>query len=193
MPPADPRAPTVLLLPGWQDSGPQHWQSAWERRHGCLRVVQHDWMRPLRGDWIARLEEVVLDLPGSGRRDIVLAAHSLGCLLTAAWAARTSQAARIRGALLVAPGDPQLPHLAGALHSWSPVELSRLPFPSVLVASQDDPYCSLARARSFAQAWGARFVDYGRRGHVNSDSGLGDWDEGWQMLCALAQATPIEE
>ena len=70
----------ILLLPGWQDSGPGHWQTAWEQRHGCTRVAQHDWMRPLRGDWTARLQDVVLARPGP----VVLAAHCLGCLL-AAW------------------------------------------------------------------------------------------------------------
>ena len=51
----------VLLLPGWQDSGPGHWQTEWERQYGYVRVQQHDWMRPLRGDWSARLEEVVAE------------------------------------------------------------------------------------------------------------------------------------
>lgn len=173
--------PVVLLLPGWQDSGPLHWQSEWERRHGCLRVQQHDWMHPLRGDWVARLEEVVLEQPGSGA-DIILAAHSLGCLLTAAWAAHSRHAARVRAALLVAPGDPQQEELSGPLHSWLPIVLKPLPFPSLLLGSRNDPYCSLARAQGFAQAWGSRFVDYGERGHINAESGLGAWDEGWQLL-----------
>ncbi|MEO6626825.1 MAG: alpha/beta hydrolase, partial [Burkholderiaceae bacterium] len=94
----------VLLLPGWQDSGPGHWQTEWESRHGYLRVVQHDWMHPLRGDWIARLEEVVLAQSAAGT--IVFAAHSLGCLLVAAWAAHSRHTALVQGALLVAPGDP---------------------------------------------------------------------------------------
>ena len=74
----------VLVLPGWENSGPQHWQTLWEQRHGYRRVEQHDWMQPLRGDWIARLEDVVL----SCDEPAVLVAHSLGCILVAAWAAR---------------------------------------------------------------------------------------------------------
>ena len=50
----------VLVLPGWQNSGPQHWQSLWEQRYGYVRVDQHDWDKPRRGDWVARLEEVLL-------------------------------------------------------------------------------------------------------------------------------------
>ncbi|HEV8689766.1 MAG TPA: alpha/beta hydrolase, partial [Ideonella sp.] len=31
-------SPRVLLLPGWLDSGPGHWQTLWETQHGDLRV-----------------------------------------------------------------------------------------------------------------------------------------------------------
>lgn len=187
-------AARILLLPGWQNSGPAHWQSLWERRHGYERVLQHDWMRPLRGDWVARLQDVVLghvaDKPPGAPADIVLVAHSLGCMLVAAWAAHSQLTAHIRAAMLVAPGDPQREELAGALASWSRIPGERLPFPSLLIGSQDDPYCSLKRARQFADAWGAQFVDYGRSGHINSDSGLGDWADGHAMLMRLAETEP---
>ena len=183
--------PVVLLLPGWQNSGPTHWQSVWERRHGYRRVEQHDWMRPLRGDWIARLQDTVLDLEADRAPDaparILLAAHSLGCQLVAAWAAHSSLRHRIRGALLVAPGDPQRDELAAVLSSWSQVVLQPLPFPSVVLASQDDPYCSFLRAGQFAAGWGAPLVDYGTTGHINADSGLGDWPDGHARLLALCQ------
>jgi len=171
----------VLILPGWQNSGPGHWQSQWERRHGYQRVEQHDWMTPLRGDWITRLEEVVLQQDGPA----VLVAHSLGCVLTAAWAALSTNVHRVRAALLVAPGDVEQTELRGPLRSWAPIELRPLPFPSVLVASHDDPYCRFERAERFAQAWGSRLVDAGHAGHLNADSGLGDWPEGHAHLQAL--------
>lgn len=172
---------TVLILPGWQSSGPQHWQSRWEALHGDVRVEQHDWMHPLRGDWITRLEEVVLDTPGP----VLLAAHSLGCLLTAAWAAVSHSTGKVQAALLVAPGDPEREELRAPLHSWSPIVLERLPFPALLLGSHDDPYCSFERAQAFAGAWGAQFVDYGNRGHINAESGLGDWPEGRALLDSL--------
>lgn len=175
----------VLLLPGWQNSGPSHWQSRWEAVYGDLRVEQHDWMRPLRGDWIARLEEVLLDQDGA----CVLVAHSLGCQLTAAWAAHSRNTHRVAGALLVAPGDPQQPELQAAMPSWVPIPAARLPFPSLLLGSQNDPYCSLARAQGFAAAWGAEFIDMGARGHLNAESGLGDWPDGRALLARL-QAPP---
>jgi len=175
----------VLLLPGWQNSGAAHWQSLWEAAHGDLRVEQHDWMHPLRGDWVARLEEVLLQHADRRRAPVLLAAHSLGCLLVAAWAAHSRHAHLVAGALLVAPGDPASAPVQGVLHSWMPVVRERLPFPSILVGSRDDPYCSFARAQEFAQSWGSRFIDYGHRGHINADSALADWPEGRRWLDSL--------
>ena len=174
-------SPAVLLLPGWQNSGPGHWQTEWEVRHGYHRVEQHDWMHPLRGDWSARLEETVADAGGP----VVLAAHSLGCILTAWWAAHTRHAHKVRGALLVAPGDVERTDLAEMIPGWAPIARQPLPFPAVLVGSSNDPYCSLERAQSLAQAWGARFIDYGECGHINAESDLGDWTEGHALLHTL--------
>ena len=171
-------APVVLTLPGWQGSGPAHWQSHWERLHGCQRVEQHDWWQPRRGDWLARLDEVLVDQPGP----VLLAAHSLGCVLVAAWARYSRHTARVRGALLVAPGDVEQAGLAPALPGWAPIERQRLPFPSRLVASRNDPYCTWGRAAALATDWGCDLVDAGERGHLNADSGLGDWPQGWTLL-----------
>ncbi|MGE3348704.1 MAG: RBBP9/YdeN family alpha/beta hydrolase [Ramlibacter sp.] len=168
----------VLILPGWQNSGPAHWQSLWEHKHGYFRVEQHDWMNPLRGDWIARLEDVVL----SRDEPAVLVAHSMGCILTAAWAAISKNTHRVRGALLVAPADLEREDLREQLPGWSPIELARLPFSSVLLASRNDPYCALERARLFAHCWGSQFMNYGDCGHINGDSGLGSWPEGHVLL-----------
>ena len=174
----------VLVLPGWQSSGPTHWQSRWESLHGYTRVQQHDWMSPLRGDWITRLEEVVMSREGS----VVLVAHSLGCILTAAWATLSRNVHRVQAALLVAPGDVQRPELQAPLRSWSPIPMQPLPFASVLVASRNDPYCRFERAQDLARAWGSRLVDAGLAGHLNADSALGDWPEGHAHLQALMAA-----
>ena len=171
----------VLTLPGWQNSGPGHWQSLWEAAHGYQRVEQHDWMQPLRGDWIARLEEVILD----SDEPVVLVAHSLGCILTAAWAAHSRNIHRVKAALLVAPPDVDREEVRQLLTSWAPVPMQRLPFASVLLASSRDPYCRPDRAREFAAAWGADFADVGPLGHLNADSALGDWPEAHEKLRAL--------
>lgn len=175
--------PRVLLLPGWQDSGPGHWQTVWETRLGHTRVQQHDWLRPLRGDWTARLETVVRDSPAP----VVLAAHSLGCLLVAWWAAHSSQTHRVRGALLVAPPDIGREDVAPLLPGWQPPARARLPFPSVLVASDNDPWCARAHAAGLAADWGSTFHLAGPRGHLNAESGLGDWPEGQALLASLLE------
>jgi predicted alpha/beta hydrolase family esterase len=171
----------VLILPGWQNSGPDHWQSRWETAHGYQRVEQHDWMRPLRGDWIARLEDVLL----SCDEPAVLVAHSLGCIHAAAWAAHSKNTQRVKSALLVAPPDVAQDDLRQVLPSWAPVPLHRLPFETVLFASSDDSFCAPARARLFAGAWGADFVDAGPRGHLNAESGLEDWPQAHERLLHL--------
>ena len=168
---------TVLILPGWHNSEPDHWQSLWQHTHGYTRVEQHNWDFPLRGDWMMQLEEAVLTHPR-----VVLVAHSLGCVLVAAWAAHTQNAHKVKAALLVAPADVERPEMQHMLHSWSPIARARLPFQSTVAASRNDPYCSLMRASSLAQAWGSRLVDCGMSGHINTDSRLGDWPEGRALL-----------
>ena len=152
----------VLILPGWQGSGPDHWQSRWERAYGYTRVTQHDWMRPLRGDWIARLEDVLLSCDMEQDGPAVLVAHSLGCQHVAAWAAHSRNTHRVKAALLVAPPDVEREEMRALLSSWSPVALGRLPFPVRLFASSNDPFCSIERARQFAAAWGADLIDAAR-------------------------------
>jgi len=181
----------VLILPGWQNSGPDHWQSRWERAHGYTRVDEHDWMRPLRGDWSARLEEVLLacDEPA------VLVAHSLGCIQIAAWASHSKNTGRVKAALMVAPPDVEREDLRQILPGWAPVPMQTLPFPARVVASSDDPFCALPRAGQFADAWGAVLEQAGARGHLNADSGLGDWPEAHlhlQRLQGLAAATSTQ-
>jgi uncharacterized protein len=171
----------VLLLPGWLDSGADHWQSRWQALHGDTRVTQSDWLWPKRGDWMARLEEVLLqsDTPA------LLVAHSLGCQLVAAWAAHSRHTARVRGALLVAPPDVERDDMPPNLAPWRPLVRQRLPFAAIAVTSSDDPYCASDRAAQMARDWGAERIDIGARGHINGESGLGDWAEGRALLDRL--------
>ena len=176
----------VLVLPGWQGSGPLHWQSRWEALYGDVRVEQSDWMHPLRGDWMMRLDEAIGELEAAGGSPaIALVAHSLGCHLVAAWAAHSGKTARVRAALLVAPPDVEREEFRAPLHSFSPIVRQRVPFPALAVISPDDPYCTPARARAMAADWGARTLETAPLGHLNGDSGLGDWPQGRQMLADL--------
>lgn len=176
--------PRILLLPGWQNSGAAHWQSRWEALHGDRRVEQSDWDWPRRGDWMARLEDVLLE----DEAPAVLVAHSLGCHLVAAWAAHSANVARVRAALLVAPPDSEREDFPPPLAGWRPIVRQRLPFPAVAVTSRDDPYCDPARAAGMVADWGATPHDIGARGHVNAESGLGDWPAGRALLQALIDA-----
>lgn len=175
--------PRILLLPGWLDSGPAHWQSRWEAAFGDRRVVQDDWQWPRRGDWMMRLEEVLLE----SAEPAVLVAHSLGCQLVAAWASHSRQLHRVKAALLVAPPDVAREDTPPQLHNWRPMLRHPLPFPALAVVSQNDPFCSPDRAASLVADWGAELVSIGARGHINGDSGLGDWPEGRALLQALIE------
>jgi serine hydrolase len=175
-----PRTP-VLTLPGYGDSGPDHWQSHWERAdRACRRVAQDDWLEPRLEDWLAVLDRYVAECAAPP----VLAAHSLACALVAHWAGRARSTAR--GALLVAPADVQSPLRTGDLvRTFSPIPLVRLPFPSIVVASTDDPFVALDRAIAFATAWGSRLVTLEGAGHINADAGFGPWPEGRDLLAEL--------
>ena len=175
---------SVFILPGWQNSGPDHWQSRWERSHGYTRVEQHDWQRPLRGDWIARLEDVLLDNSRHNHAPAVLVAHSLGCITVAAWAAHSHNTHLVKAALLVAPPHTARPDIAQMLPGWQ-VAVQPLPFKTLLYASGNDPFCGWPHARELAAGWGSELIHAGQRGHLNADSGLGDWPEAHAELTRM--------
>jgi hypothetical protein len=170
----------VLLVPGWGDSGPGHWQTLWEQANpGFRRVVQRDWHYPVRAEWVETLEQAIR----SAGVPVVLAAHSLGCIAVAHCA--RNGAPPIRGALLVAPPDVEHPDFPAVLEGFAPIPRDRLAFPSVVVASRNDPFGDFERTRSLAQAWGSRFVDAGACGHINTDAGFGAWPLGEALLAEL--------
>jgi len=174
----------ILLLPGWQNSGPLHWQTRWEHLHGDERVQQSDWLWPKRGDWMAQLEEAVLQK----EQPAVLVAHSLACHLVSAWAAHSKHSHRVKAAMLVALPDVERDDMPPQLAPWRPIVRERLPFKSVAVVSSDDPYSTPERAAQLAADWGSELMQIGALGHINGDSGLGDWPDGRAMLHALTSA-----
>jgi len=178
---AGPLPHKVFLLPGWLDSGPTHWQSRWEALHGFERIQQDDWNWPRRGDWMARLDDVLLATP----EPAVLVAHSLGCQLIAAWAGHSRHTGRVKAALLVAPPDTEREGMPPNLFNWRPIVRRQLPFASIMVMSTNDPFCATDRATAMASDWGAELVSIGDRGHINNESGLGAWPEGIALLDRL--------
>lgn len=178
-----PASCRILSLPGWRNSDDAHWQSRWEALRGHQRVDQSDWEWPRRGDWMARLDEVLGEQPSPA----VLVAHSLGCQLVASWAAHTRLSSHICAALLVAPADPEREDAPPQLFNWRPVVRQTLPFASLVVASQNDVYCRPERAATFAADWGSQLVNIGEHGHINTASNLGDWPQGLLLLDGLLQ------
>ncbi|MEY4721752.1 MAG: hypothetical protein RIQ46_1477 [Pseudomonadota bacterium] len=173
--------PLVLIVPGLENSGPAHWQSIWERQRGdCERVELGMWDRPHRNTWVNQLNLAIR----SANRPVVLVAHSLGCLAVAWWAQLEQPAADnpVIGALLVAPPDVDFFPLDDRLTAFSPTPSQPLPFPAILVGSHSDPYLGYRAARRLARTWGCRFADAGRVGHINAESGIGEWPFGQFLL-----------
>lgn len=173
--------PTVITVPGLNGSGPSHWQSLWEReRRDTVRADLGTWNTPHRNSWVTRLDQAIRQ----AQAPVVLVAHSLGCVAVAWWAALSPQPYGwpVAGALLVAPADVDRADAPAEIAGVAPTPQQPLPFPSILVGSQDDPWMAADRARSLAAAWGSLYVDAGPAGHINAASGLGRWPAGQDLL-----------
>jgi uncharacterized protein len=168
----------VLTLPGLSSSGPTHWQTIWEQQFPEIRrVEQDDWFDPNPMNWVRKIENSIAQCD----EPPVLVAHSLATVALAHWALGHQRP--VRGAFLVAPADVESsnPH-AHLLKAFRPIPRQKLPFPSLVVASTNDPYGELSRIEELAQDWGSLCVVVGACGHINADSGLGDWAEGKLLL-----------
>jgi uncharacterized protein len=169
---------TVLLMPGINNSGPTHWQSLWEKTHpACRRIQVDDWDRPLCANWVDAIQHAV----ELSTEAVIIVAHSLGCLPVVEWAMR-GHTASIRALMLVSVPDPQGPNFPGEASGFSPLPLRPLPVRSIVVSSENDPFGSPDYARRCADAWGSRFINVGAAGHINANSGLGEWDQGRNIL-----------
>jgi len=180
--------PTVLIVPGLRDHVPEHWQTLLERKLANARSVprmEHDKLS--RTAWVAQLDRALNEIEGP----VVLVAHSAGVMITVHWA----QAHRrpIHGALLAAPPDFERPLPRGyptqqALleHGWLPIPRTRLPFPTTVAVSRNDPLASFGRVASLALSWGSRIVDAGAVGHLNPAAGYGPWPQGEALVAELA-------
>ncbi|MDB5744551.1 MAG: hypothetical protein JWR68_2866 [Polaromonas sp.] len=174
----------IIIVPGWRDSGPGHWQSLWAGRLAhAVRVQQDDWITPSRSAWVASLAQTILAQAGP----VVVVAHSLGCIATTHLPPEAAH--RIRGALLVAPADPER---RAVLSDFAPVPFHKLPYRNILVASSNDPYCPVRLAGAYARAWGSEFVRMPDAGHINVESGHGEWPLGMALLQSLACTTSPE-
>lgn len=174
----------ILLVPGWGNSGEDHWQSRWERNlRTARRIEQESWSQPDRTAWTSRIRAAVAD----ATRPAILVGHSLG-VAAIVHAASTLPAGLVAGAFLVSPSDTEAmaawPVPGGGsewpqgVSSFAPMPMSRLPFPARIIASSNDQFCSVERAKAFAEAWGGDLSVLANAGHINADSGHGPWPDG---------------
>jgi len=171
-----------LIIPGFTNSGPRHWQTLWEKHlHNARRVQMPDWDHPDRDEWVHALDDAIR----KSSTPPVLIAHSCGVSAVAHWAAQRD--APIHAALLVAPVDTESENHPRELATFHPLPEKRLPFRSTLVASSNDPYCSPDVAHRLARAWGSHFVDAGACAHINTDAGFGAWPAGEKLLTQLLE------
>jgi predicted alpha/beta hydrolase family esterase len=178
---------TIVIVPGLRGHVEEHWQTLLAAR--LPRVRTADSSRRDKRDLTGRvrdLQAVVEEVGGP----VTIVAHSAGCLVTAHWARLTATPAG--AALLATPPDlaqplpaeyPSLDELRE--NGWLPVPLERLPFPSIVAGSSNDPLGEEARVRTMAEHWGSEFIDVGPVGHLNPASGYGEWPLAESLLEAL--------
>lgn len=176
--------PSILMVPGIDNSGPSHWQSLWEAEDP--RIVRAElgmWSQPRRNVWVTNLGQAIRQLTAP----VVICAHSLGCLAVAWWAALEGQrhGDPVAAALLVAPPDCDRIDSCARLTDFAPTPQVQLPFPALVVASSNDHYADIDAAWRMAAIWGANFRDLGECGHINADSGIGRWPQGRALLARM--------
>jgi predicted alpha/beta hydrolase family esterase len=167
----------VLLVPGIGNSGPDHWQSLWERtRPDVVRVMQRDWENPVCDEWVETLHQAVARAASAP----ILVGHSLGCLAIAHWAARYDRPCF--AALLVAIPDPRGPAFPAAASGFASVPAALRKHRVTVVSSNDDPYTTPSYTAEQVAAWDAEHLCLLGCGHINAASGLGDWPVGWALV-----------
>ena len=169
-----------FILPGLNNSGPQHWQTEWETEYHFTRIQQANWDNPVADKWIKTIEEKIVTCP---LEQVILIGHSLACCTIVKWAEQYRHT--IKGALLVAPSDTEAPSYPPGTTGFKPMPLFKLPFPSIVIASSDDPYVRIERAAFYAANWGSTLVNAGAQGHINTASALGNWPQGYAILQKL--------
>lgn len=166
----------ALNIPGYQNSGAAHWQTIWEKEFPWLeRVQMPNWDVPELNAWKAELEASVQ----AASEQIVLLGHSLAGPTIAHLDRRF--APKIAGAFIVAPPDLAVGQHPPKLGTFHPVPMKRFGFPSIVVASTNDPYCKIESAERMAHLWGSEFINLGEAGHINAAS-VGSWPTGRELF-----------
>jgi predicted alpha/beta hydrolase family esterase len=173
-----------LIIPGLGNSGPEHWQTFFENSgDNFKRIEQQEWDTPACNEWVTTINKTI---SGYDPTTVILIGHSLGCTTIAHWA--TQYKKKIKGALLVAPSDVEAQQYSFPAKGFSPTPTEKIDFKTIVVASEDDPWVTLERAKYFADNWGSKFINIGKAGHINAASGHYEWKEGLNILKRLTDS-----
>jgi predicted alpha/beta hydrolase family esterase len=166
----------LVLVPGFKDSGDEHWQTLWQSVLPSFeRIAQRRWDNPDVELWIAAIRRLLTHR----RRPAVLIGHSLGALAATCLAA--DRHPQVVGVMLVAPAEPT------RFEAEERVPQQPLGVPSLVVASHNDPVMRFNRAEHWSRLWGAELADLGDAGHINAEAGFGPWPHGLDLLLGLVQ------
>ena len=182
-------SPAVVIVPGLRDHVPEHWQTLLEQKlSNAVSVPRMERDKLSCAAWVAQLDRTLASIEGP----VVLVAHSAGVMITVHWAQQHVRP--IHGALLAAPPDFESPLPEGyptqdvlRANGWLPTPRVRLPFPSIVAASTNDPLGRFERVADLAAAWGSRLVDVGAAGPLNPAAGYGEWARAEAFVAELAR------
>lgn len=180
-------SPTILIVPGLRDHVEEHWQTLLERQlpKACsVTPIEHDKLSCAAR--VEALQQTIAKIEGP----VVLVAHSGGVMIAMHWAQKYDRP--IQGALLAAPADLESPLPAGypttdtlCDNGWLPIPRTKLPFPSIVAASTNDPLAAFERSAQYARDWGSELVNIGAVGHLNPASGFGEWSRAEELIRRL--------
>jgi predicted alpha/beta hydrolase family esterase len=174
----------AIIVPGWQNSSAEHWQTLWASKYGWKRVWQESWLHPDKASWVENLKSVI-DKSGA---PVFLITHSLGCTVLAHLVNQYSSL-NIQAAFMVSPPDLSQAQTPDEIKGFSPIPAVQFPFPSMVVGSTTDPFASFEKMKAMAQGWGSQITNIGDKQHIGDSANLGDWPEGEKLLLKFVQST----
>lgn len=177
-----------INIPGLHNSNEEHWQTIFEKSDSSnyIRIHQENWDEPDCDIWVDKIESELKNLNHS---DLILIGHSIGCMAIVKWYEKFGH--KIKGALLVAPSDSERDTYPSYITGFVPIPEKRLPFPTIVVASDNDHVTEIERSKEFAKCWESKLVILENAGHIEPKSGFGEWQLGLELIEELDNTTNI--
>lgn len=166
-----------LLVPGYTNAGPEHWQSYIENKYSnTLRIEQDDWNSPSEL-WVEKINNTINSLDS----DLILLGHSCGAVAVAQWASKY-QVDKVRALILVAPADVESENAIKPIITQRPLPTDKILYKSLVIFSENDQHLSEKRARHLAKIWGSATHLIPGAGHIHTAAGYGEWEEGEKII-----------